>query len=129
MSVRVLAAGGVPLRDGPDGREVAVVHRPRYHDWTLPKGKLDPGESSEQAALREVLEETGLHCELGEELPPTRYTDQKGRSKEVRYWLMKVVSGSFAPNHEVDELRWLPISEAAAVLTYDRDRGLLDGLG
>ena len=81
---QVSAAGGVVERDGL----VAVVHRPRYDDWSLPKGKLDRGESWEQAALREVREETGLECELGEQLPTVRYMDQRGRPKTVRYWRM-----------------------------------------
>ena len=113
----VEAAGGVVRRDG----RIAVVHRPRYDDWSLPKGKLDPGESWEQAALREVREETGLECELGKELSSTSYHDRKGRSKLVRYWLMEPVGGEFTPNDEVDELRWLTPAEAARVLTYPRD--------
>jgi 8-oxo-dGTP diphosphatase len=116
----VRAAGGVVRRDG----RIAVVHRPRYDDWSLPKGKLDPGETWEEAALREVREETGLECELGDELSSTRYHDRKGRSKLVRYWLMDPVEGEFAPNDEVDELRWLTPAEAAALLTYPRDKEL-----
>jgi 8-oxo-dGTP diphosphatase len=127
----VEAAGGVVLR-GPDGaREVCLVHRPNYDDWTLPKGKLDPGESSEQAALREVWEETGLRCRLGDELSPTHYRDQKDRPKVVRYWLMEVEGDppAFEPNDEVDELRWLSLAEAVELLTYDRDRELLAEAG
>jgi 8-oxo-dGTP diphosphatase len=116
----VRAAGGVVRRDG----RIAVVHRPRYDDWSLPKGKLDPGESFEEAALREVREETGLECELGKELSSTTYHDRKGRSKIVRYWLMEPVGGEFEPNDEVDELRWLTPAEAAALLTYPRDAEL-----
>jgi 8-oxo-dGTP diphosphatase len=116
----VKAAGGVVRRDG----RIAVVHRPRYDDWSLPKGKLDPGETWEEAALREVREETGLECSLGEELSSTRYHDRKGRSKLVRYWLMAPAGGEFAPNDEVDELRWLTPSEAVALLTYPRDKEL-----
>ena len=116
----VRAAGGVVRRDG----RIAVVHRPRYDDWSLPKGKLDPGETWEEAALREVREETGLECELGEELSSTSYRDRKGRSKLVRYWLMKPVGGEFAPNDEVDELRWLTPAEAAELLTYPHDKKL-----
>jgi 8-oxo-dGTP diphosphatase len=113
------------LRDGL----VALVHRPNYDDWTLPKGKLDPGESFEQAALREVEEETGLRCTLGDELPPVRYRDQKSRPKVVRYWLMEVEGGEESvPNDEVDELRWLPPAEARILLTYQRDAELLAGL-
>ena len=122
---KVEAAGGVVVRDG----KVALVHRPKYDDWTLPKGKLDPGEAFEEAALREVQEETGLRCRLGRELPSTRYIDPKGRRKVVRYWRMEPLSGEFAPNKEVDELRWLGPSEARELLSYERDREVLAGLG
>lgn len=122
----IRAAGGVVVREGDDGPEVAVVYRPRYGDWSFPKGKLDPGETSEDAALREVREETGLVCKLGAELASARYTDQHGRAKVVRYWLMTVVSDpGFEPNDECDELRWLPVAAAADLLTYERDRELL----
>jgi 8-oxo-dGTP diphosphatase len=124
VSEEIQAAGGVIVRDG----QVAVVHRPRYDDWTLPKGKLEPGEESEQAALREVQEETGLTCRLGRELPSTHYTDHKGRPKRVRYWLMEVESGEFAENDEVDELRWAEPHEAAGLLSHERDRELLQEL-
>jgi len=119
----VEAAGGVVVQDG----RVAVVHRPRYDDWTLPKGKLDPGETFEQAALREVLEETGLECRILEELDSTSYTDSKGRPKVVRYFRMEVEGGAFTVNDEVDELRWLSPDEARAALTYERDRDLITG--
>lgn len=119
----VEAAGGVVVRDG----RIAVVHRPRYDDWTLPKGKLDPGETFEQAALREVLEETGLECRIVEELDSTSYTDSKGRPKVVRYFRMEVEGGAFTVNDEVDELRWLSPDDARAVLTYERDRELVTG--
>ena len=116
------AAGGVVVRD--DGR-VAVVHRPRYDDWSFPKGKLDPGEGWEEGALREVWEETGLHCELGDELTPTFYNDRKGRSKAVRYWLMYITdAGEFDANDEVDELRWISPDEAAELLSYPHDAEL-----
>ena len=108
-----------------DGGRVLLVHRPRYDDWTLPKGKLDRGETFDQAALREVREETGLRCTLGRELATTEYRDNKGRPKVVRYWLMSVDGGEFAPNDEVDEVRWLAVAEAVEKLTYDRDREVL----
>jgi 8-oxo-dGTP pyrophosphatase MutT (NUDIX family) len=122
----VHAAGGVVWRRGDDGVEVAVVHRPRYDDWSLPKGKLDPGESFEEAALREVLEEIGARVDLGDELPPTTYRDHKGRLKLVRYWLMEARDVAFEPNDEVDDLRWLAVGEAVPLLSYERDRALLD---
>jgi 8-oxo-dGTP pyrophosphatase MutT (NUDIX family) len=125
----VRAAGGAVARVNEEGElEVAVVHRPKYDDWSLPKGKLDPGEGWEEAALREVEEETGLQAELGPPLGEARYLDQKGRPKLVRYWEMTPVGGEFHPNKEVDELRWLPLDEAAALLSYDRDRDLLAAL-
>jgi 8-oxo-dGTP diphosphatase len=114
----VRAAGGVVLRHG----RVAVVHRPRYDDWSLPKGKLDPGETFEDAALREVEEETGLRCRVVRELPAVEY-EVRGRPKLVRYWAMEVEDETpFEPNDEVDELRWLEPGEAVALLSYDRDR-------
>jgi 8-oxo-dGTP diphosphatase len=122
MSSEIQAAGGVVVRD--DG-SVAVVHRPRYDDWTLPKGKLEPGESFEEAALREVEEETGLRCRLVRGLPAVEYSVRE-RPKVVRYWLMAVESDpGFEPNSEVDELRWLSPADAGALLTYDRDKEVL----
>ena len=119
------ASGGVPVRESADGIEVLVVHRPRYDDWTFPKGKREPGETDEECALREVEEETGLRCALEDELPSTSYVDGKGRPKLVRYWRMRVVSGELAPSDEADEARWLTPVEARARLTYEGDRVLL----
>ena len=121
----VRAAGGVVLRDGEDGPEVAVVHRPKYDDWSLPKGQLEKGEGWEDAALREVAEETGLECELGEELAPTHYYDRKGRAKTVRWWVMRPRAGSIGGDHEVDEARWLPVGEAQGLLDYEADLELV----
>ena len=122
------AAGGLLVRDGASGAQVAVVHRPRYDDWSLPKGKLGEGESFEDAALREVLEETGYECELGEELEPARYIDRKGRDKLVRFWMMRPTAGAFEPNDEVDELRWLDPAGAVELLDYEHDRALVSRL-
>ena len=125
MDPEVKAAGGLVWRRGAGGVEVAVVHRPHRQDWSLPKGKLDPGETFEAAALREVEEEIGLRCRLGRELSPVTYTDNKGRSKLVRYWLMEPQGGEFIPNAEVDELRWLIPSAAVELLSYPHDRELV----
>jgi len=127
-AAEVKASGGVVWRRTAGGdAEVVVVHRPRYDDWSLPKGKLDAGETWEAAALREVEEEVGLRCRLGEELPPVAYDDRKGRAKAVRYWLMEPEAGAaaFTPNDEVDEMRWLDFAAAAALLTYPHDAELV----
>src|SRR5215213_7937008 len=125
-AAEVKASGGVVWRRGEGEVEVVVVHRPRYDDWSLPKGKLDPGEGWEQAALREVEEEVGLRCRLGEELPHAAYTDHKGRAKVVRYWLMEPEGdAAFEPNEEVDEMRWIAPDDAAATLSYPHDAELL----
>jgi 8-oxo-dGTP pyrophosphatase MutT (NUDIX family) len=124
------AAGGVLWRrTSSDKVKVLVVHRPRYDDWSLPKGKLEAGESARTAALREVEEETGLRCKAGDELAELRYKDRKGRSKRVRYWAMQPIDGAFAPNHEVDQVRWVPLGDAADVLTYEHDADVVAELG
>jgi len=104
---------------------VLVVHRPRFDDWSLPKGKCKPGEDDLACALREVREETGLECEAGEELPSTEYRDDRGRRKVVRYWAMRPSSGAFEPHDEVDEVSWASIAEARSLFTYDRDRAVV----
>jgi 8-oxo-dGTP diphosphatase len=119
--VTVRAAGGIVRRDG----EVLLVHRPRYDDWTFPKGKANEGESDEETALREVEEETGLRCRLGEPLGTSEYVDQKGRPKVVQWFAMEPVDGEFEPSDEVDEIRWLPLEQAKELLSYERDRVLL----
>jgi 8-oxo-dGTP diphosphatase len=125
--VEVRAAGGVLTRRAEGGAtEVLLVHRPAYDDWAFPKGKADPGESDEECALREVEEETGLSCELGRALDEVRYVDARGRPKVVRYFLMRPLEGVFAPHAEIDAARWLPLEEARELLTYERDRRLLE---
>ncbi|CAN5455082.1 hypothetical protein BH20ACT15_BH20ACT15_12520 [soil metagenome] len=121
----ISAAGGVVVRRDGRRTRVAVIHRPKYMDWSLPKGKLERGESFEQAAEREVHEETGFRCELVGELPQVSYLDRKARSKLVRYWLMEPGKGKFEPHEEVDDLRWLTGREARKLLTYDHDRELV----
>ena len=118
----VRAAGGVVVRNG----DVVLVHRPKYDDWTFPKGKADDGESDEACALREVSEETGLRCRLRDELPSTSYVDSRGRPKRVRWWRMDPIEDDgFTPNDEVDEVRWVSTEAAPGLLTYDRDRAVL----
>lgn len=122
--VTVRAAGGLVVRGG----EVLVVHRPKYDDWSFPKGKCEDGETDETCALREVEEETGLRCELLEEIGVTSYRDGKGRPKTVRYWRMRAVAGTFVPHGEVDEIRWETPERAAGVLSWERDLALLERL-
>lgn len=120
------AAGGIIVRHDDDGvARVAVVWRPLRGDWTFPKGKLDQGETYEQAAVREVIEETGLACKPLRFIGTTEYQHRKGRPKVVAYFLMSPKAGEFTPNEEVDELAWLTVREAERRLTWDRDRDLL----
>jgi 8-oxo-dGTP diphosphatase len=122
----IYAAGGLVLRRDPNGGLlIAVVHRPDRADWSLPKGKLEPGESFEEAALREVHEETGYRCRLGSFIGHTEYQDRKDRHKVVAYFEMEAMSGIFRPSEEVDDLRWLTRPEARLLLSYERDRELL----
>jgi 8-oxo-dGTP diphosphatase len=123
----VRAAGGVVWRMNGDGcPEVCVIHRPRYDDWSLPKGKLDDGETFEEAARREVEEEIGVIARLTDELPPATYADHRGRSKLVRYWLMEVEEDrGFVPGDEVDDVKWCTPGEAARCVTYPFDAELL----
>lgn len=133
----VLAAGCVLWRPSPrgtsrggqgDGLEIALVHRPRYDDWSHPKGKLKRGEDALHGAVREVVEETGMSCTPGVELPTLHYV-ARGRPKEVRYWAAEAVPDeTFVPNREVDRLLWLPPPAARTRLTYDHDRTLVDAL-
>lgn len=125
----VRAAGGIPWRRTGDELEVLVIHRPRYDDWTFPKGKLDPGETWEQAAVRETYEETGIVVVLGPELPATEYRDRFDRRKRVRYWAMTVAVDIGLPDgDEVDERRWVGVDAASELLSYERDREVLDRL-
>ena len=122
----VKAAGGVVCREGSSGEtEIVVVHRPAYDDWTLPKGKVDPDETPEECALREVKEETGFRCELGRPVGCTAYVDRRGRNKLACYWVMEVISGRFRPGGEVDRMAWLPVADAVKRLTYERDKALI----
>ncbi|MCF3144870.1 NUDIX hydrolase [Streptomyces platensis] len=125
----VRAAGCVLWRRAPteDGLEIGLVHRPKYDDWSHPKGKLKRGESALAGAVREVAEETGMDCRPGAPLP-TSYYDANGRPKQVRYWAAEALAGAFTPNAEVDRLEWLPPTEARTRLTQERDRPLVDAL-
>ena len=125
VMTEIRAAGGVVRRRGRHGPEFALVHRPRYDDWAFPKGKAFDDETNEETADREVREETGFRCERGPEVGAIQYLDHLGRSKAVRYWLMYPAGGSFAPNAEVDELRWVEAAAAHALLSHEHDRRLL----
>ena len=122
----VLAAGAVLWRSNGDSAEpdVAVIHRPRYDDWSLPKGKADPGETEPVTAVREVHEETGYSSRLGRRLASVSYPVEQG-IKKVRYWAARSTDGQFTPNSEVDELKWLPVASAMKQLGYPHDRKVL----
>jgi 8-oxo-dGTP pyrophosphatase MutT (NUDIX family) len=122
----IRAAGGLVRGRREDGtEEILIVHRPAYDDWSFPKGKLEPGERDEDAAIREVEEETGLTCRLDGEIATTRYRDGRGRPKTVRYWLMTPIGGKLEAANEVDDARFVPLEEAKSLLTYQRDVELL----
>ncbi|MEV0642330.1 NUDIX hydrolase [Streptomyces sp. NPDC050619] len=125
----VQAAGCVLWRRSPvDGElEVCLVHRPKYDDWSHPKGKLKRDEDPLSGALREVAEESGYGAVPGAELPTLHY-EANGRPKQVRYWAAEAAGGAFAPNDEVDRILWLPPAAARARLTQPRDRTLVDAL-
>jgi 8-oxo-dGTP pyrophosphatase MutT (NUDIX family) len=126
MTDVVRAAGGVVFRRDPAERvQVALVHRPKYDDWSFPKGKLLAGEEEPEAALREVHEETGLICRIERVVGDVTYADRTGRPKTVRYYLMTCDGGAFAPTSEVDRLVWSDVADAHEVLTYERDARLL----
>lgn len=125
---QILAAGGLVWRKGSSDIEFLIVHRPRYRDWTLPKGKLDTGESLMQAAYREVLEETGYRCRIGPKLATTEYRTNNGNHKVVHYWAMEARKGDFVPNSEVDKAEWLAERDAVVRLTYEHDRRLVADL-
>jgi 8-oxo-dGTP diphosphatase len=122
----VRAAGGVVWRPSDDGPAVCLVHRPRYDDWSLPKGKLAAGEPTLAAAVREVLEETAVRAVPQVRLPSVSYLVRDGTPKTVDFWSMRATTaGEFAPNDEVDGLRWLPVSAAERLVSYPHDAGVL----
>ncbi len=122
----VRAAGGLITREGPEGTDVVLVHRPSYDDWSFPKGKLEGDEEELDAARREVEEETGLVAEPTDDLGAITYVDGRGRLKVVRYWLMEAPRGAEpTAQNEVDEARWVPVAEAGSTLSYQHDRALL----
>ncbi|WP_211881874.1 NUDIX hydrolase [Pseudarthrobacter albicanus] len=122
--------GALPWRIGSKGAlEVLLIHRPGHGDWSIPKGKAEPGESGRECAAREVREETGFECRLGAELPSIRYEDSKNRTKSVRYWAAAAESGHFTANKEVDAVRWLTLPAALRTVTEPRDRPAIIALG
>jgi 8-oxo-dGTP diphosphatase len=128
----IVSAGAVVTRKGPDGREVLLVHRPKYDDWSFPKGKQDPGEHVTATAVREVVEETGVEIRLGRPLRPQLYAVSGGRAKKVHYWMGHVVGdhdvSSYPANHEIDDVAWLPLPAALERMTYLDDIDLVHQL-
>ena len=121
----ILAAGGLVWKDAPAGKELAIIHRPKYDDWTLPKGKLKPGETWSQAAIREVHEETGCRVAIGDFVGCTCY-QLAAVPKVVLYWNMKLIGKcDFQPGKEVDELQWLSVDDAVQRLDYETERELI----
>lgn len=121
----IRAAGAVLWRpDGDSAPEVAIIHRPRYDDWSLPKGKVDAGEIEPVTAVREIAEETGQRAQLGRRLTTVSYPIEQG-VKKVRYWVARSLGGEFSPNAEVDEMAWLPVPEALQHVAYAADRKVL----
>lgn len=125
---QIRAGGGIVVRPRADSVDVLMVHRRQFGDWTIPRGKVAGGEDDETAALREVAEETGLACELGEEAGVMHYRDRKAREKLARYWLMTPRSGRFRATAEVDRCEWMDIHAAARAATRSGERDLLAGI-
>jgi 8-oxo-dGTP pyrophosphatase MutT (NUDIX family) len=123
--VTVRAAGGIVVRGGERGPEVLLAHRPKYDDWSFPKGKAEAGETDEECAAREVAEEVGIHAQVGPELGRTQYRDGRGRPKEVVYFRVEP-DGEPVAGDGVDDVRWASVNEALELLTWERDRDLLD---
>ena len=119
------AAGGVVVDMSKNKPRYLLIHRPRYNDWSLPKGKLNEGETHHDAALREVKEETGLVCDVLAKLSPVNYTTPNGNAKQVKYWLMQTRSGDFVKNDEVDDVSWVKRSKAISMLTHVHDQAVL----
>lgn len=119
------AAGGVVVDMSKNKPRYLLIHRPRYNDWSLPKGKLNDGETHHDAALREVKEETGLVCEVLAKLSPVNYKTPNGNAKHVKYWLMQTRSGGFVKNDEVDDVIWVKRSKAISMLTHVHDQAVL----
>ncbi len=121
----ILGGGGLITRHNDGELEVLMVHRIKHLDWSLPAGKLEPGETLAECALREVYEESGLVCELGRELGMVEYTDRRGRARQVHYWEMEAIGGSFTPNDEVDAISWVPLAESLNYFDSERDQKMV----